>query len=64
MTLSDFFVGDRIQLHPASERWMRGDRYGEVVSLGRKYLKVRMDSGPTFKVDPRDVIEVVERRQP
>jgi hypothetical protein len=24
--------GTRVQLHPATDRWMMGDRYGEVVS--------------------------------
>jgi len=23
-------VGDRVQLHPATDRWMMGDRYGVV----------------------------------
>jgi hypothetical protein len=27
--------GDRVELHPATDDWMRGDRYGEVVGFGR-----------------------------
>ena len=23
-------VGDRVQLHPAADRWMMGDRYGQI----------------------------------
>ena len=23
-------AGDRIEMHPATDHWMRGDRYGEV----------------------------------
>ena len=28
-------VGTRVELHPAMDAWMRGDRYGEVVGFGR-----------------------------
>jgi hypothetical protein len=36
-----FVIGDRVQLHPATDDWMRGDRYGEVVGFGK--LKTFMD---------------------
>jgi hypothetical protein len=32
-------VGDRVQLHPATDRWMMGDRYGVV-------MEVKMCKGP------------------
>lgn len=35
--------GTRVELHPATDAWMRGDRYGTVVGVGRKYVHVRMD---------------------
>lgn len=28
-------TGDRVELHPATDDWMRGDRYGTVVGFGR-----------------------------
>jgi len=28
--------GDRVALHPATDEWMQGDRYGTVVGYGRK----------------------------
>ena len=31
-----FLVGDRVELHPATDRWMMGDRYGEVVYVNTK----------------------------
>jgi len=33
-------VGKRVSLHPATDRWMRGDRHGEIVGLGhsREYI--------------------------
>ncbi len=41
----------RVRLHPATDAWMMGDRYGDLVKVGRKYLHVRMDrSGRIRKV--------------
>ena len=45
-------VGDRVELHPATDLWMRGARYGEVVHvlpLGRfphERIRVRADADP------------------
>lgn len=53
MQISDFHIGQRVQSHPATDAWMMGDRYGEVVRLGRKYVHVKMDkSGRTLKFTP------------
>jgi hypothetical protein len=30
------YKGQRVELHPATDDWMRGDRYGTVVGYGRK----------------------------
>lgn len=30
-------IGDRVQLHPATDHWMRGDRYGTIVGVKRVY---------------------------
>ena len=38
-------IGASVELHPATDAWMRGDRYGIVLSIGRKYIHLRMDSG-------------------
>ena len=44
-------TGKRVQLHPATDAWMRGDRYGVVVSVGRKLVRVKMDkSGRTLNL--------------
>lgn len=32
--------GDRVELHAATDHWMRGDRYGEVVGKARSRLYV------------------------
>lgn len=43
LLLSQYSVGDRVELHPATDAWMSGDRYGEVTKIGRFYLYVKMD---------------------
>jgi len=46
-------IGDRVQTHPATDAWIFGDRYGNVVKIGRKYVHVRVDrSGRTLKFTP------------
>jgi hypothetical protein len=45
----------RIELHPATDRWMRGDRYGTVIKdefvKGRWIYTVRLDkSGKIVRV--------------
>jgi hypothetical protein len=59
-TIASFQVGHRVQLHPATDRWMQGDRYGEVVKVGRRILRVRLDkSGVTAKLRPQDIGEIL-----
>lgn len=59
LLLEQFTVGDRVELHPATDRWMRGDRFGTVVKLGRRYVHVAMDrSGQTVKVAPENVVKL------
>lgn len=46
-------VGKRVEIHPATDAWIMGDRYGTVIKTGRKYLHVKMDrSGKVRKVTP------------
>jgi hypothetical protein len=41
----------RVELHPATDAWMRGDRYGELVDTGHGFGIIRMDrSGRDLKV--------------
>lgn len=50
----------RIQVHPATDTWMRGDRYGAVVKLGTKYATVKLDrSGRTVQFVPQWILEVL-----
>lgn len=41
--LGDFRVGMRVELHPATDLWMSGVRYGEVAGVGRKLVHVQFD---------------------
>ena len=55
----DFDIGDRVQAHPATDTWMRGDRFGTVVAIGRKYIRVRMDrSGRIVRFSADNLLSV------
>ena len=52
-------VGDRVQTHPGTDSWMSGDRYGEIVKLGRIFIHVKMDrSGKVLKFSPGNLLTV------
>jgi hypothetical protein len=36
-TIETFAPGKRVQLHPALDRWMMGDRYGDIVKITHDY---------------------------
>ena len=49
-------VGQRVELHPATDWWMRGARFGEVVKVGRSLYHVRLDrTGRVVKVSERNI---------
>jgi len=53
---ASFKVGDRVELHPATDSWMRGDRYGDIAKVGRDFVYVKLDrSGRTKKFHPKNV---------
>lgn len=41
--IEHFREGQRIELHPASDLWMAGARYGTVVRIGTKKVEVSLD---------------------
>jgi hypothetical protein len=56
----DFSVGDRIQLHPATDAWMMGDRFGQIRKVTQKFYHVAMDvSGRVRRVAPCNILEKV-----
>ena len=36
-------IGRRVQTQPPSAAWMSGDRFGEIVNIGWKFVHVRME---------------------
>ena len=49
--------GQRVQLHPGTDRWMMGDRYGIVIKMGRRLVHVKLDvSGQTRKFHPSNIL--------
>lgn len=50
----------RVELHPATDAWQSGDRFGRVVGLGRLNLYVRCDRSARVRlVGPRNIAAVV-----
>ena len=54
------YQGVRIQLHPATDHWMRGERFGHVIALlSRNYVRVKLDvSGRTIRLHVDNIGEV------
>lgn len=56
LAVNAFLVGQRVQMHPATDAFMMGDRYGDVVKIGREKVHVIMDrSRKIRKVSPRNL---------
>lgn len=54
-----FNLGDRVEIAPHIDRWMKGDVYGNVVKVGRKYIHVKMDrSGGIAMMAPENLKKV------
>ena len=60
-TVKDFRPGERVQLHPATDLWMRGIRYGTVTLVGRLRVTVQLDVTNRFiSILPRDILRIVD----
>jgi hypothetical protein len=58
LTLDGFAIGQRVQMHPATNAWIRGDRYGEIIKLTSK-VHVKLDrSGRTLRCAPANVMPI------
>ena len=57
-------VGDRVQLHPATDEWMSGDKFGVIVRFGHGVkgtapVIVKLDvSGRQFSFDPDNILPI------
>ena len=60
LTLDGFAIGQRVQMHPATDAWMSGDRYGEIIKLTSK-VHVKLDkSGRTLRSVPANILPIME----
>jgi hypothetical protein len=56
LLLDEANIGRRVEIAPHLDRWMVGDRFGEVVKTGLRYYHVKMDrSGKTISVAPENI---------
>lgn len=52
-----FKRGQRVELHPATDLWMRGARFGTVEKIGRKWIHVNVDLlGRTVRISYRNLM--------
>ena len=59
-----YVVGDRVELHPATDAWARGDRYGQIVRRGTKFYHVAMDrSQRVLRVPPRNICQRISCKE-
>ena len=55
---ADFTIGTRVQLHPATDLWMMGARYGTVVKVTRTRVHVKLDTGRTVAMAPTNIAHI------
>jgi len=58
--VADFNKGMRVQAHAATDTWMRGDRYGSVARIGRRYIWVKMDRSERVIRFAPEMLQIVE----
>ena len=52
----EFKKDQRVAAHPATDAFVKGDRYGVVTLVGRKWIHVKMDrSGRVLKFSPENL---------
>jgi hypothetical protein len=57
----NFIVGDRIAMHPATDLYMRGARFGTIEKIGRKLVTVKLDRlAKPVRVAPANILHVAE----
>lgn len=39
----EYEAGDRVELHPVTDAWMQGDKFGQIERVGLHFVYVRMD---------------------
>ena len=60
-TIENLKTGMRVQLHPACAYWMAGARFGDIIKIGRKNIRVKLDRIDTpVSVPVGYIYEIVE----
>ena len=49
----------RVELHPATDAWMMGDRSGSVIKAGWKYAEVRCERSGRIRRMPWSLLQAV-----
>ena len=53
-------VGKRVELHPGTDLWMRGARYGTVLNVTSKGLyRVKLDKWPKVITVPQNLLKLL-----
>jgi hypothetical protein len=42
-------INDRVQLHPATDSWMKGDRFGTITKISKGLVSVLLDTSCSIK---------------
>jgi hypothetical protein len=65
-TIEDFKAGQTVQLHPATDLWMRGLRFGLVKAVTKRFVMVhicfmgkRLQTFRTLRVLPSQIVEIL-----
>jgi hypothetical protein len=57
---SEFRVGMRVELHPAHDAWMAGDRYATVERVGKSIVWVRSDKSNRLRWMHAESLSIME----
>lgn len=55
--------GDRVEIHPAFDEWMQGDRYGEVIGLDERSprpYRVKLDKSKSVRKYTEDDLTLID----
>jgi len=63
--LPDGKIGDRIQISPACDLWMFGDKYGTITGIVKRgkykgYYKVNMDKTGSSKISRDNIMDIYQ----
>jgi hypothetical protein len=55
----DALIGQRVELSPATDRWMMGDRYGEIVHVGPATASVLLDKSGIIRRFSQELLTLI-----